>query len=136
MDTKFIIEHIELHFISIFKSNVLNFILSKPNKVYYCHKPKGIKLLTRLRLYLNHFRESKLKHSFQDWLDPLCLCSNEIETSNHYLFHCPTYTNERLTLLNKIKSINCSILDSRDAAVTKFILFGDNILIIILIPSF
>ena len=128
METQVIIEHRELHFISIFKSNVLKFIRSKPNKVYYCHKPKEIKLLTRLRLCLNHFRESKLKHSFQEWLNPLCLCDNEIETSNHYLFHCPTYTNERLTLLNKIKSINCSILESSDAAVTKILLFGDNTL--------
>ena len=31
-----------------------------------------------------------------------------------------------MTLLNKIKSINCSILESSDAAVTKVLLFGDN----------
>ena len=29
-----------------------------------------------------------------------------------------TYTNKRLTILNKIKSINCSILQSSDVAVT------------------
>ena len=46
----------------------------------------------------------------------------------YYLFHCPTYTNNRLTLLNKTKSINCSIFKSGDAAVTKIFLFGDNIL--------
>ena len=66
--------------------------------------------------------------SFQDCLNPLCFCGNEIETSTHYLLHCPTYTNERLTPLNKIKSINCSILESSNAAETKIILFGDNIL--------
>ena len=58
----------------------------------------------------------------------LFLCGNEIETSTYYLLHCPSYTNERLTLLNNIKSINCSILDSSDAAVTKILLFGDNTL--------
>ena len=31
-----------------------------------------------------------------------------------------------MTPLNKIKSINCSILESSDAAVTKILLFGDN----------
>ena len=31
-----------------------------------------------------------------------------------------------MTLLNKIKSINCSILESSDTAVTKILLFGDN----------
>ena len=113
--------------ISIFKSNVLKFSRPKPNNVYKCHNPKGIRLL-RLRLGLSHLCEHKLKHSFQDCLNSLCLCGNEIKTSTHYLLHCPTYTNERLTLLNKIKSINCSILESSDAAVTKILLFGDNTL--------
>ena len=31
-----------------------------------------------------------------------------------------------MTLLNKIKSINCTILESNDAAVTKILLFGGN----------
>ena len=113
---------------SISKINILKFIRPKPNNLYYCQNPKGIKLLTRLRLGLSHLREHKFKHNFQDCLNPLCLCGNEIENSTHYLLHCPTYTNERLTLLNKIKSINCSILESSDAAVTKILLFGDNTL--------
>ena len=114
--------------ISIFKSNILKFIRSKPNNVYCCHNPKGIRLLTRLRLGLNHLRDHKFKHSFQDCLNPVCFCSNEIETFTHYLLHCPTYTNERMTILNKIKSINCSILEFSDAVVTKILLFGDKTL--------
>ena len=43
-------------------------------------------------------------------------------------FAIQSFTNERLTLLNKIKGINCSILESSDAAVTKILLFGDNTL--------
>ena len=50
--------------ISIFKSNILKFIRPKPKNVYYCHSPKGIKLLTRLHFGLSHLREHKLKHSF------------------------------------------------------------------------
>ena len=107
---------------------MVKFIRPKPNNVYYCHNPKGIKLLTRLRLGLSHLREHKVKHSFQDCLNPLCLCVNEIKTSTHYLLHRSTYTKKRLTLLNKIKSINCSILESSDAAVTKILLFIDNTL--------
>ena len=85
--------------ISIFKNNILKFIRPKPNNIYYCHNPKGIRLLTRLRLSLSHLREHKFKHSFQGCLNPLCFNSNEIETSTHSLFHCPTYTNERNTLV-------------------------------------
>ena len=77
---------------------------------------------------LSHIREHKFKYNFQDCLNPLCLCGNEMEKSTHHLLHCPTYTNERLTLLNKIKSINCSISESSDATMTKILLFGDNTL--------
>ena len=99
--------------ISIFKSNILKLIRLKPNNVYYCHKPKGIKLLTRLRLGLSHLRERNLSTAFR---------------AASSLLHCPTYTNERLTLLNKIKSINCTILEFSDAGATKMFLFGDNTL--------
>ena len=112
--------------ISIFKINILKFIQPKPNSVYYCHNPKGIRLLTKLSLGLRHLRKHKFKHSFQDCLNPLCFCSNEIETSTHYLLHNPTYTKERMTLLNKIKRINCGILEFSDAVVTKILLLGDN----------
>ena len=110
--------------ISIMRSNNLKFIRPKPNNVYYCHNCKGIKLSTTSRLGLSHLREYKFKHSFQDFPNPLCLCCNEIETSTHYLLHSPTHTNERLTLLNKIKSINPCIVESSDAAVTKILLFS------------
>ena len=33
-----------------------------------------------------------------------------------------------MTLLNKIKSIDCSILEFSDAVVTQILLFGDNTL--------
>ena len=60
---------------------------------------------------------------------PLILFASAIiETSTYYLLHCPTYTNERMTLLNKIKSINCSILEFSDVVVTKILLFGDSTL--------
>ena len=50
--------------ISIFKINILKFIRPTPNSVYYCHNPKGIRLLARLHLGLSHLRKHKFKHSF------------------------------------------------------------------------
>ena len=91
-----------------FQKQYLKSILPKPNNVYYCHHPKGIRLLTSLCLGLSLLcvsliRERKFKHSFQDCFNPLCFCSNETETSTHYLLHCSIYTSERMTLLNKSK---------------------------------
>ena len=53
---------------SIFKKNILKFIRTSPSSIFNCHNPKGVKLLTRLKLGLSHFRDHKFKHSFQDSL--------------------------------------------------------------------
>ena len=115
--------------ISTFKSNILKFIRSKPSNVYYCHNSNEIKLLSWLRLGLSHLCEHKIRHNFWNCLNPLCLCGNEIENSTHYLLHCSDHTNQRLTLLNKIKSVNCSILE-------KFFYSVITLLVVPLILSF
>ena len=45
-----------------FKKNVIQFIRPAANSVYNCHNPKGIKLITRLRL--------------GESLNPLCNCGH------------------------------------------------------------
>ena len=52
--------------VGFFKSKILKFLRPKPNSIYNCYNPKGIILITRLRLGLSHLREHKFKHSFQD----------------------------------------------------------------------
>ena len=56
---------------NIFKKNILRFIRPSQNRVYNCHKPNGIKLLTTLRVELSQLREYKFKNSFQDTLNPI-----------------------------------------------------------------
>ena len=46
--------------ISVFKEKKPNFIRPSQNSVFDIHNPKGIKLITRLRLGLSHLREHKL----------------------------------------------------------------------------
>ena len=48
-----------------------------PDSFFDCHNPKGIKLITRLRLGLSYLREHKFKHSFQDTINPLCNCGQK-----------------------------------------------------------
>ena len=40
--------------------------------------------LTRLRLGLSHLRERKLKHGFQDMINPLCSCGNDVDPTKHF----------------------------------------------------
>ena len=107
-----------------FKSKVLKFIRPSENSIFLCNNPKGIQLLTRLRLGLSHLREHKFKHNFQDTLNPICNCGEDIETSCHYLLHCSLYTNERLALLNIIQGIDKSILELTDSHIVEVLLYG------------
>ena len=76
--------------ISVFKEKILNFIRPSPNSFFDCHNPKEIKLITRLRLGLSHLREHKFKHSFQDTINPLCNCGQDIESSTHFSSNVPS----------------------------------------------
>ena len=88
---------------NIFRKSILKFIKPSANSLFNCHNPKGIKFITRLRLGLSHLREHKFKHSFQDSLNPFCSCGLDIESTAHFLLHCPMYITERHTLLSTIK---------------------------------
>ena len=93
------------------------------NRVYNCHNPKGITLLTRLRVGLSHLWP-KFQHSFQDTLNPICNCGEDIETTSHYLLHCPDCLHERKTLLNTVSSIIPNIFDLNNDQLTEIILYG------------
>ena len=44
----------------------------------------------------------------------------------HYLLHCPDFSNERLTLFNKLQSIYENILSKDESKISKVLLFGDD----------
>ena len=73
--------------LDILEKSFLKFIRSSGSSVFNCFNSRGVKLLTRLRLGLSHLHENKFKHGFQDSLNPICKCGNDIETSAHFLLH-------------------------------------------------
>ena len=110
--------------LNIFKKNILKFIRPSQNRVYNCHNPKGIKLLTRLKVGLSHLREHKFKHSFQDTLNPMCNGGEDIETTSHYLLYCPDYLHESKTLLNTVRCIVPNIFYFNNDTQTEIFLYG------------
>ena len=86
---------------------------------------KGIKLLTRLRVGFSHLKEHKFRHNFEDTINPLCSCGNIVESTKHFFLHCTQFSNQRLTLINKIKDIEKRIFDKSDSLLTQTLLFGD-----------
>ena len=84
------------------------FIRPSPSSTYNCSNNKGIKHITRLRLGLTHLRDHKFKHGFLDYFNLICSCGLDVETTCHYLLHCPNFTNERSILLKVVSTINDS----------------------------
>ena len=109
---------------SAFKKSILKFIRPSSNSISNCHSPKGIKLITKLRIGLSHLREHKFRHNFQDTLNSICNCWDDIETTIHYLLHCPNYLDEMRTLLDNLQSIGGKIHDKNDSQVSELLLFG------------
>ena len=111
------------------ENQILKQILQpKANSFFNCLNPKGVKLLTILRLGLSHLRYHKFKHNFQDCLNPICSCGIEFETTSHFLLHCANYLHERKTLLYNIKSVLGNILEQKDSFIINVLLLGDTCL--------
>ena len=48
-----------------------------------------------------------------------------LQYSSHYLFHCPDYLQERMTLLNTVSCVVPNILDLNNAQLTEILLHGE-----------
>ena len=114
--------------LSTFKKSILQFIRPSPSRTYNCFSNKEIRHIIRLRLGLSHLREHKFKHGFLDSVNPVCSCGLDIETTCHYLLHCPNFTNERSVLLNNVSTINKNSLTTCGATIVKLLLYGDELL--------
>ena len=55
----------------------------------------------------------------------MCSCGVEVETTDHFLLHCPNYLHERKFLLDNIKSVFPNILEQSDSFINNVFLFGD-----------
>ena len=110
-----------------FKNSILEFIRASPSNVFNCNNHKGIKLITRLRVGMSHLREHKFKHNFQDCLNPICGCGLDIESTSHFLLHCPTFNDERYTLLSTLNNIDCTLLELTKSSLSQTLLYGNTL---------
>ena len=112
--------------LNVFKLSLLKFVRPVANSVFELNNPYGLKLLTRLRLGLSHLRYHKFRHNFQVFINPMCVCGLDIETTTHFLLRCPIFQCARQSLLTNIKKIDESILKKHDELITKTLLYGDD----------
>ena len=105
-------------------SYVLKIIRPVSNPVYSIQNCIGLKLLTRLRLGLSHLNEHRFNYNFQNCINPLCTCSQEVESTAHFFLHCHHYHNIRAKLLNSLEVIDTNLLKFSTEQLTKVLLNG------------
>ena len=71
--------------LNVFKKEILKFMRPYSNSLYNCRNPIRVKYIIRTRLGLNHLREHKLKHSFQDSINPIRNCGHDVAGTRHSL---------------------------------------------------
>ena len=81
-----------------FKSHITSFIRPNRKSTFGIHDPNGIRFLFMIRLNLSPLRSHKFRHNFIDTPSEICVCSQGIEDTSHFLLLCPLYINPRLSL--------------------------------------
>ena len=89
-----------------FKNALLSFIRPKHVDEFVIHNPIGLQLLMRLRLRFSHLNERNARHNFRDFLNALCKCKLEAETTSHFLLRCHLFQVFQLSLNTLKKLIN------------------------------
>ena len=107
-----------------FRKNLLNFIRPSGNSIFDINDALGIKLLTRLRLGFSHLNEHKFRHNFRDSINPLCSCSANIETTEHFFLHCHFFDSIREKLVRNVSSVYQQFLQSSDKDKVSILLYG------------
>ena len=110
---------------NIFRKSLLNFIRPSAIKVYNINDTIEIKLITRRHFSFSNFWEQKLKHNFQDTLNPVCSCSIDVESISHYFLPFPSFDVLRATLMNDLRNIDSDLPTLRDENPTNILLYGN-----------
>ena len=76
---------------------------------------------------MSHLREHKFKHNFQDCLNTIGSCGLDIESTSHFLLHCPSFNVERYTLLSTLNKIDCKLLELTKSSLSQTLLYDNTL---------
>ena len=80
------------------KSHLLSLIRPKIKSTFGIHDALGLRYLFQLRVNLSPLGSHKRRHNFSDTPFETCECNLGIEDNRHFLFECPFYAIQRVTL--------------------------------------
>ena len=86
------------------KSNLLSLIRPKIKSTFGTHDALGRRYLFQLRVNLSPLRCHKRHHNFSDTPSESCECNLGNEDIRHFLFECPFYAIQRVTLAVNVSS--------------------------------
>ena len=87
------------------KDHMLSLFRPKNKSIFGVHEPLGIRHLFQLRVSLSDLRSDKARHNFIDTPYDNCHWNQGSEDSSHFLFTCPSYITQRVTLVNSVKEV-------------------------------
>ena len=113
--------------LGIFKAGINRIICTIPKQAYCIHDPKGLALLTQLRVGLSALSFHKFRHNFNDTLNPPCPINDGSEDTEHFLLHCQLFHLERNTLLSLVRPelLLNGILALSNEELVSIMLYGD-----------
>ena len=99
------------------KSHLLSLTRPKIKSTFGIHDALGLRYLLQLRVNLSPFRSHKRRHNFSDTPSETCECNLDIEDIRHFLFECPFYAIQTVTLAVNVIDIlqrkNLSVLGNQ-----------------------
>ena len=113
--------------IALFKSKLFSLIRPPQKPTYGIYDPKGLAILTQLRVGLCKLKSHKFNHNFRDTVDPMCLINDGIEDIEHFLLQFHAYSEQRCDLLgaiNKVLQLH-SISNLPNETLVQTMLYGD-----------
>ena len=78
----------------------------------------------------------KFEHGFQDTLNPLCSCGNDVESTEYFLLHWPQFVNERRFLLSTLDNFNGSLVENTNNVLIQTFVFGNCHLVQVITQKF
>ena len=114
----YVTRKLNLHFLGKIKP--------KKKETYDVFDNKGLRQLTLLRLDLNPLNYYKFNHNFRDTHDPMCICNNGVEDTEHFLLNCHDFTQIRNTLMSNVsQKLNVDILSFTPNKIINTLLYGN-----------
>ena len=113
--------------ISIFKSTLTGMIVPKEKSVFNIHS-QDLRYLYQLRVGLSPLKAHKYRHSFRDTPNDTCLCQSGVESTIHFLLHCPFFNAHREDLLSIIQPVLGDLPSTDDSTLTNILLYGSKTL--------